>query len=340
MTRKIRPKSKDKYGLAIGIVGIAALLAYPYSGLGNDFTIGVVLTTMAYIILGSSWNLFCGYSGYISFGHVAFFGVGAYTSGLLMVEEGLGFLPAVVAGGILAAAVALPLAAVTIRLEGVSFAIILLVFAEFLRQITRTAKDTTGGANGLSLPPVSLELLYMSMIGLLIVTMGTTYLVTRSKVGFALQAIRDDESAARSIGVNTRWTKITVFVLSGFFTGLAGALIAPYWTFLTPSIGFSVQTSAEMMIMAMLGGLGTIFGPIIGAIVVSPVSNELSAQYPYISGILFGLLLVFIVYVAPEGVLRIFQERSITRYISGRYNAIRNGSDKSQSEEERDMRGD
>lgn len=210
---------------------------------------------------------------------------------------------AILAGGVFATLVSLPVALATIRLSGVYFSIIMLAFAELMLEVA-TNLGITGGTTGKVLPVTNYSLLtYELMLALTVVTLVTAYLAVRSYFGLTLTAIHDDEEAAESLGLNTTWYKITAFALSAIFPAIAGGIAALYWLYINPSTMFSVTTSGDMMIMSVIGGMGTLIGPIIGATLLTPIRAQTQAAYPYFHGIVFGLLFMILVLTVPNGLV-------------------------------------
>ncbi|WP_276260539.1 branched-chain amino acid ABC transporter permease [Haloglomus litoreum] len=299
------PHEWDRYGFAIGGILVLALAALPFVT-ENSYLTGLVFTTVMFVTLASSWNLLSGYTGYISFGHVAFFGIGGYSSAILFTDAGLNLYVALLGGGLFATVVSLPVAAATIRLSDVYFSIIMLAFAELMLQVAVTL-DITGGTQGKVLPIGDYELVtYELMLALAVATVLTSYLVVRSYFGLTLSAIHDDEEAASSVGLNTTWYKIGAFVLSAIFPAIAGGIAAIYWLYINPSTMFAVTTSGDMMIMSVIGGMGTVIGPILGAALMTPVRAETQAAYPFFHGIVFGLLFMLLVLTVPNGLVSVF----------------------------------
>lgn len=309
----------DRYALGLGAVLVLVLAVLPLA-IDNSYVTGLVFTTLMFVTLASSWNLLSGYTGYISFGHVAFFGIGGYTCAVLIADFGMNLYLAILAGGIVTAIVSLPVALATIRLSGVYFSIIMLAFAELLLEVAINL-DITGGSTGKVLPVNDNELLtYYLMLGLMVVTLGVVYLSVRSYFGLTLTAIHDDEEAAESLGLNTTYYKVVAFSLSAVFPALAGGIAAVYWLFINPSTMFAVTTSGDMMIMSVIGGMGTILGPIIGATMMTPIRSQTQAVYPFLNGIVFGLLFMILVLTVPNGLVSLTEKFDQVERLVGWFN--------------------
>lgn len=293
---------KDQYAIVAILVGLVFFMLVQY--IVNQYIVSVFFGIMLTITLASSWNLFSGYTGYLSFGHVGFFGIGAYSVGVLAMNVDFNIYIMVLAGGALGMILSLPLILVTIRLSGVYFAIMMFAFAEIMLEMAVTLDDITGGTSGmvLSISP-SQETIYLLMAILTGFTVLVSLLASRSSFGLALKAIRDDEEVVGSVGINSTKFKAITLSLSALIQGLAGGIAAAYWIFISPNSVFSTFLSIDMIMAAILGGIGTVFGPVVGAIVLVLVRSETQASYPYIFGILFGLLLMIIVLTIPEGII-------------------------------------
>jgi branched-chain amino acid transport system permease protein len=268
-----------------------------------------ILTTVAmFVVLASAWNLVGGLTGYSSFGNVAFFGLGAYTCAVavdvhrlhLPIAAGIALAPVVPAA--FAALVGVPL----LRLRGHYFAIATLGTAVAVGEVVKNV-EYLGGATGL-FPPIlrqaDLLFLYL-MAGAAALTVAVTYLVMRSRFGYGLVAIRENEDAARVIGVNATAHKVAAFALAAALTGLAGGIFAVWNSFVNQELGFSLDFNIQMILMAVVGGAGTLFGPVVGAIVLELLIQTLAgrsdvAVYAQIG---LGLLLAITVIFVPRGIV-------------------------------------
>jgi branched-chain amino acid transport system permease protein len=263
-----------------------------------------------WIGLAGSLNLLTGYTGYLDFGHTAFFGVGAYVTGILMVKSGAPFLFAMVAGALAAAILAVIVGIPTMKLKGTYFAIAMLAFAEAMNQIVLEADDLTGGGNGLSLPIyTNYQFFYYMMLAAVLFILGVTAWFHRSRFGMALTAIREAEVAAEVSGVDTFSCKLVAFGISALFAGMIGGIYAYWMTFVYPSDVFSVLMTVRMIIMAFLGGAGTLAGPIIGATFLASVEEVLWAEFRYTYLILVGAIIVTVVLALPRGLMGLFSPR-------------------------------
>jgi branched-chain amino acid transport system permease protein len=300
------------------VLGVVALVVLPM-GLGNFWT-RIGLGALMWIGLAQSWNMIGGYAGYLDFGHGAYFGIGAFATGAVMVSFGLPFLAGFVVAAVVAAIVAYLVAVPTLRLTGAYFAIATWALAEAFKQLALNL-DITGGTFGLSLPtnpasfglpvgPLSTTLFYYLMLALCLGTLVLTYvLFERSEFGFRVKALRDDEDAAESLGIDTTRTKRQVYVLSCAVAALFGSVHAYFITFIHPNDVLAAIVTDQMVIMALLGGLGTVAGPVIGGIVVF-LLQRLSSVFLGQSTIylpLIGVLIMIVVLFAPSGVVGILK---------------------------------
>lgn len=268
------------------------------------------LLTFMMIALAQSWNMISGMTGYVSFGHTAFFGVGAYTSSLLLIN-GIPWYIAAFLGGILALLVALPLGTITLRIRGPYFAIAMLGLNEIARVIALLWVDLTGGGDGIALNPNNLPSLTSSYYSMFITAILSTlmiHLVLRGRLGLELMAIREDEEAAEMVGVNTVMNKIIAFLMSAFFPGIVGGLYAFYTSFIDPPSVFSPAMNLQIITMVLLGGGGTLWGPVLGAAILSILREVLWARFPFYHMAILGILIIVIIINLPRGVLSLFEK--------------------------------
>ncbi len=255
-------------------------------------------------ILAQAWNLIGGYAGYASFGNVAFFGVGAYTCAYAMTERALPFWAAFALAAVIAALFAVALGTPILRLKGHYFAIATLSIAIGTQALVAELPPL-GKGSGMTLPINSnFHLFYWTMLGVLVASIVLTALIARARFGYALVAIRENEEAAAMLGINTARMKVAAWAVSAALTGMAGATFA-YWTsFIDPPTVFDLNFNVLMIIMALLGGAGSVAGPTIGAFIISGIGEYLGAQSvsPWHTVIL-GAIIVFVVIVLPRGVM-------------------------------------
>lgn len=282
---------------------VAALAAVPFLAVPR-YAVAFLLLTFMYVALASSWNLISGFTGYVSFGHVAFFGVGAYTAAILITKLKVFWLLAALAGGVASVMLAVPLGLIALRLKGPYFAIAMLGLAEALNIIATVWEPVTRGGAGIYLPPVlDLEAIYFTQLALAVTVVTLTAVVAGSKFGLRLLAIREDEGAIEALGFNTTLYKLAALLMSAFFPGIAGGVFAWYTSYIDPPTVFSTAITLRMIIMTMFGGAGTVLGPVVGAVVLSVVYEMLWASFPFIHQSLLGVLVILLVVFLPGGLM-------------------------------------
>ena len=291
-------------------LGIAVLVAIPQFT-DNDGT-RMWMDILMYMILAMSWNFIGGLTGYPSFATAAFFGLGAYTTAILM-NHGAPFFVAMPLGGVVGATVALVLGLLILRLRGHYFAIATYGAAEGLRELAENL-EITGAADGINLPQIEgtvdyfTQYFYYSMLGVAVLTVLTVYWVTRHRLGYGLVAIRENEDAAGMLGVVATKYKIVAFVLSAIFPALAGGVYAYRAAFVEPIDVFDVLFSIEAIVMALLGGVGTVMGPLFGALFLEIINDFLWSHFLEFHTAFLGLIMVLVVVFTPRGVMALVQE--------------------------------
>jgi len=261
-----------------------------------------------YVTLASSWNIIAGYTGYASFGHAAFFGLGAYAATLLMQRLDIHWLVACLAGALLAAIIALPLGYTLLRLRGPYFAIAMLGLAAAFEVIALTWVGLTRGGAGLNLrPTLNLMQVYYAMGLAMVAVIALSTWIVSSKYGLRLFAIREDEGAAEAMGIDTTTHKVSAFVLSAFFPGLVGGFYAWHLAYIDPNSVFRPIISIGMVIMTMFGGIGTVTGPIIGAVLLNGVSELTWARLPEFHRAVYGVLIIAVILFMPGGVVNLLR---------------------------------
>jgi branched-chain amino acid transport system permease protein len=263
------------------------------------------------VALAQSWNLISGMTGYVSFGHAVFFGVGAYT-GALLLGAGQSWWASLGWAALMATAVALPIGLLTLRLHGPYFAIAMLGLNEVGRTVATLWVDLTEGGDGIALSPTqlpALETTYYTMLFLAVLATLAIGIVLASRFGLELQAIREDEGAAEMVGVNTTRDKIIAFVGSAVIPGAAGAAYAYFTSFIDPVSVFPPALNIQMVVMVLLGGRGTLWGPVIGAVIIMSVREVTWAQFPALHLALLGALMILIMLFLPEGILSALRRR-------------------------------
>ncbi len=287
---------------------LAALAAYPVVGTG--YGVRSVQQIFMWIALAGSWNLISGLTGYVSFGHVAFFGAGAYAGAILVASAGWPWPLAALAGGAAALVLAVVIGYPCLRLKGPYFAIAMLGLNEVLRALVSYFEGLTGGGNGLSLPTLDASVpIYYIMGVLAVVVTAMSWLIVTSRFGLRLMTIREDEVAAEAMGIDTFHHKLAALLLSAVGPGVAGALMARDQGYIEPISVFPLAITVTMIVMALFGGKGTVFGPVLGAAALFVAQEIVWARYPYVHPLLFGAIIVGVVLLMPRGVLGLLQQR-------------------------------
>ncbi|MCQ2522804.1 MAG: branched-chain amino acid ABC transporter permease [Lachnospiraceae bacterium] len=311
---KGRNKRISPLGLVLMIIGLVFVIVSPM--ILTNYRLNLIITILRIAYLAQCWNLMSGYCGQFSFGHAAFFGVGAYTSSLLYTELGLtpwvGMIVGMITAGIIGAIIGV--LSFMYNLKGDYFALVTLAFAEILRVIAKNS-GWLKGAQGVSITfkkdisimqfPTKAGFVYFALILLVLIT-AFLFILQKTKMGKYFIAIRENEDAARALGINTFKYKMIALVLSAMLTAIAGTFYAQYYLHIDPEIVFLSSVSVDAIIPCILGGVGTVFGPIIGACIIEPIS-ELTNVYlsglPGMNMVTYGLILVVVIIVLPNGVL-------------------------------------
>ncbi len=305
------------------LIALAVLIAVPW--FGSDVLIQFGINALLLAVLAQGWNIIGGYTGYASFGNSAFYGLGSYGVGIAMVQWDLPFGVGLAFGVLLSVAFAILLGLPVLRLRGHYFAIATLALAQVMAAIVSNVK-LAGQNIGLVLPPLNNDMLfYESALALLVAATLTIWWLSRSKFGFGLIAIRENEEGAAVMGVNTTLYKVMAFALSGVFSALAGGIHAYWVTFIDPESAFDISLNVKMIIMAVFGGPGTVLGPIVGALSLSAISEVLSSEVTSIAGLFFGVVVVAAVVLMPRGLADIIRQFRKTgwRYFSENIKATR-----------------
>ena len=290
------------------LVVLAALTVYPI--VGSGYGVRSVQQVFMWITLAGSWNLISGLTGYVSFGHVAFFGAGAYAGAILVASAGWPWPLAALAGGAAAVVLAVVIGYPCLRLKGPYFAIAMLGLNEVLRALVSYFEGLTGGGNGLSLPTLDASVpIYYVMGVLAVVVTAMSWLIVTSRFGLRLMTIREDEVAAEAMGIDTFHHKLAALLLSAVGPGVAGAPMARDQGYIEPISVFPLAITVTMIVMALFGGKGTVFGPVLGAAALFVAQEIVWARYPYVHPLLFGAIIVGVVLLMPRGVLGLLQQR-------------------------------
>lgn len=285
--------------LLLALLALAVLAGVPWYG--SDVLVQFGINTLLLAVLAQGWNIIGGYAGYASFGNSVFYGLGSYGVAIAMAQWELPFAAGLALGAALAVVFAVLLGVPVLRLRGHYFAIATLALAQVMTAIVSNI-GLAGQNIGLVLPPLNNDpLFYELSLGLLTLATLTVAWLTRSRFGFGLIAIRENEEGAAVMGVNTTLYKVAAFAISGVFSALAGGIHAYWITFLDPESAFDISLNVKMIIMAVFGGAGTVLGPVVGAFSLSAISELLSSEITSVAGLFFGAVIVAAVVLMPRG---------------------------------------
>jgi branched-chain amino acid transport system permease protein len=312
----------------IPLVFLAIFAVLPFAVQSNYF-IHLAILFLMWVVIGSSWNILAGYTGQVSFGHSAFFGVGAYTAGLLFHHWQISPWWGMALGGAVAVLIGLPFGAICFPLRGAYFALASLALGEGIRHVATIAERFTGGMTGIMIMPTftSKTPYYYIALGMALLSILSIRAVVHSKPGYYFVSIREDQDAAMSLGINTTLYKNISLAISAFWTGMAGALYMNYMGFIDPHVVFSLHDYSVMAILvAIVGGVGTIYGPAVGAFVMVAIQEAFRSGFfglfdwlgtasgsdlvvkvakiltqAHVLG--FGILVVLVILVLPNGIV-------------------------------------
>jgi len=313
----------------------------------NAFALDICIRVFQFAFIGVAWNLLGGYAQQLSLGHAAYFGLGAYTSTLLLIRAGVSPWIGMIAGGIVAALASLPIGALCFRLSGPYFAIATIGTAQTLMLLFLKFRDFAWGAVGTTIPnlgnsPLMMQFAskatyYYLALGLLAVGLAITYWVGRSWLGYYLVAVGEDQRAAEAVGVNVPRIKRDIYLVSAFLTGLAGTFYVQYIYFIDPNTAFSFNVSVEAALVSIVGGIGTLWGPVLGSALLEPASALLQSwlgggAHAGVQLALYSVTLIVVILWRPTGLLGAVTEayvwivRSTRPPASGAGRAIRKGA--------------
>jgi branched-chain amino acid transport system permease protein len=290
----------------IAAVGLGLGLVLPLI-VQDDYQLNVLFRVALFAALGLAWNLVGGYAGQLALGNAAFFGIGAYSLPLFHDKLGVPLVLALVLGMLAAVFAALVIGRVAFRLRGPYFALATIAFAEVLRLTAKNLDDLTGGDVGLQVPALfgssPTRGAYWAAVALTAAAFTATALITRSRFGYALQAVREDEDTTLACGIDPVRTKLIAFMISAAFTALGGALYASLYFYIVPDPVLGIEISEKPAIVAMLGGAGTLIGPIVGAILLETAQELFKNLFHEAHQLIYGVLLVVVVLFLPEGIV-------------------------------------
>lgn len=280
-------------------VALAVLAAAPAAV--SDYGVSFLINALSYGILATAWAMFSGATRYVSLATVAFFGVGVYLVALFgeALPMQLVILMAAAIGGVMALVVGLS----TLRLSGIHFVIFTFGLSELIRQLAIWWEiNQTGTLGRYVFVDFPQHVIYWHLLALCALVLGVGLLIRRSRLGFALRVIGEDELVARHVGIDTTRAKLAIFAVSAMFMSATGAVMAPRWTYIDPNVAFNPLVSFQVLIMALLGGAGRLHGPLLGVIPLVVLFELLSAHFPHHFSIVLGAVFLVIVHFLPDGV--------------------------------------
>ena len=326
----------------LALLVLVTLIIFPQI-VQNPFVLHLLIMVLFYAALGGAWNIIGGFAGQLSLGHAAFFGVGAYSCVLLNLYTGLNPWAGMVVGMLITSVFAAAISYPSFRLRGPFFTLVTIAFAEVLRILVIYFKDFTKGSAGITIPQkmglanfafrekepyLYIALSFASGVFLI------SYFIEKSRFGYHLIALREDEDAAESLGVNTSRTKLKAAVLSAALTSIGGVFYAQYILFIEPYSEFSLDLSIQFALVPMIGGMGTAAGPIIGSFVLTPLQellrSWLGGRYAGLHLMIYGCILMLVVIFMPQGILGLIkrtlgprEEKSSSPLVSKEDHAIK-----------------
>jgi len=293
--------------IATAVAGLTAVIALAFVPRVVDaYYLSLAISLLQFTVLATAWGLFSGPTRYVSLATTAFFGVGAYTVAVL--GEQLPWSLVLLVAALIGAAMAVIVGLSTLRLSGVHFVIFTFGLAELVRQIVVWYEVNISRVLGRYVfVDITQADIYWQLLGLCAVVFATGFLIARSRFGFALRIIGEDETVARHCGINVTVAKVALFTVTATFMTLVGAIMSPRWTYIEPSIAFNATISFEVVIMALLGGAHRLWGPALGAIPLTLLFEFLSARFPATSTLIMGVVFLLIVYALPSGVVGLWE---------------------------------
>lgn len=301
------------WGLGVLVVlAVLGLQSQLYSG--QERTVSAIFM---FVALAQGWNIIGGFTGYASFGQVVFFGLGGYFTAVAMSHWHINFWLSLVLSGLVGCAFGALIGLPLLRLKGHYFAIATLGVAEGMREVVTNLPALTGGGAGISVPTVGSQAttrylgndgFYLLFLALAVLAVLAAALVSRNKFGLALRAINQDEDAAAAMGVNTTRAKVSAFALSGLLTALVGSTYAFQQVTIFPERLFDIDITVLMVVMVVIGGSGTVLGPLLGAVALQFLSEYLRQNFTEVHTFILGAIIIIAVVLLPQGAVNYFRE--------------------------------
>jgi branched-chain amino acid transport system permease protein len=301
-TLRVTPKSYLLPGISLLVLILLATLPL-YT---PPYTIVLLTTIFMYVVLTVSWAIFSGPTKYLSLASAAFFGVGIYSAALL--GKSLPLLAFIGVGAMASFVLAFLVGLLTLRLRGVYFTIFTFGLAELIRHFLLFWETNITGTRGRIVVLIDNDVVFYVMLVIFVLTLLAAYFIRRSKFGLALQSIGENEEAAAHRGINVTLVKVITFAISAFFMGAVGAIMATKWTYIDPYVAFNPLFNFFPVLMAIFGGVGQLYGPVIGAVVFTYLEEVLTTRFPYYYMLIFGIILVVAILYLPKGLVGLVQK--------------------------------
>jgi branched-chain amino acid transport system permease protein len=301
-TLRVTPKSYLLPGISLLVLILLATLPL-YT---PPYTIVLLTTIFMYVVLTVSWAIFSGPTKYLSLASAAFFGVGIYSAALL--GKSLPLLAFIGVGAMASFVLAFLVGLLTLRLRGVYFTIFTFGLAELIRHFLLFWETNITGTRGRIVVLIDNDVVFYVMLVIFVLTLLAAYFIRRSKFGLALQSIGENEEAAAHRGINVTLVKVITFAISAFFMGATGAIMATKWTYIDPYVAFNPLFNFFPVLMAIFGGVGQLYGPVIGAVVFTYLEEVLTTRFPYYYMLIFGIILVVAILYLPKGLVGLVQK--------------------------------
>jgi branched-chain amino acid transport system permease protein len=300
----MKVKTKEISLFAGFIVILLLLISLP--SYASSYRVIFVTNILMYVILTLSWVIFSGPTGYISLATAAFFGVGVYTSAILSGTLSLPFV--ILIGGFASFCLAFIVGSLTLRLRGMYFTMFTFALVQLISNFAHWYEVNITGTVGRLVLALDSIIIYYSILVVFCLVLLASYFIKRSKFGLALQSIGESEEAAAHSGINVTLVKVTTFAISAFFMGAVGAVMTMRWTYVDPPTAFDMRLSFMPLLMAIFGGMGNLFSPIIGSSIFAYLEEILTTKFPYYYMLLFGGAMLLVIVFMPHGVEGVFQK--------------------------------
>jgi branched-chain amino acid transport system permease protein len=302
---KIKKLFNDKSALVIALaLVVLAVLPWVLSG----YWVRLLTHVFMFAVLAKAIDLMMGFIGYVPFGNVVFFGLGAYSAGISM-SAGFNFFPAMLVGILVSAVVCVVFGTPVLRLRGHYFAVATVGLNGAIMAIALNATGLTGGAMGIIFPVIEGDpatanrIFYFAMMGMMIIAVLINIIIVKSRMGFAIRSIKSNEDAARSLGINTTFYKTFTWMINAAITGTTGAIYGYWMGYISTTDVFNLMISVSSILMVLLGGIGTILGPIVGAFIFQVLSEVIWSQFINLHTGILGLITIFVILFLPRGIL-------------------------------------